>query len=55
MQNEKKAAVKKRKRKKHPMKILISLLAIFMLSDLCSKHGCYCHAESEAGNLGKQQ
>ena len=28
MQNEKKAAVKKRKRKKHPMKILISLLAI---------------------------
>lgn len=28
MQNEKKAAVKKRKRKKHPMKLLISLLAI---------------------------
>ena len=28
LQNEKKAAVKKRKRKKHPMKILISLLAI---------------------------
>lgn len=28
MQNEKKAVVKKRKRKKHPMKILISLLAI---------------------------
>ena len=28
MQNEKKATVKKRKRKKHPMKILISLLAI---------------------------
>ena len=26
-----------------------------MLSDLCSKHGCYCHAESEAGKLSSQK